>query len=31
MHAVQRVQERIGEHRRYFDQMTELTTRITEA
>ena len=30
MHAVQRIQARIGEHRRYYDQITDLTARITE-
>ena len=30
MHAVQRTQARIAEHRRYYDQIAELTARITE-
>jgi chromosomal replication initiator protein len=31
MHAVQRIQARIAEHRRYYDQIAELTVRITES
>jgi chromosomal replication initiator protein len=31
MHAVQRVQSRIAEQRRHFDQIAELTARITES
>jgi chromosomal replication initiator protein len=30
LHAVQRIQARIAEHRRYYDQIAELTARITE-